>query len=238
MRQGQRELRSLTGRLIHAQEEERRRIARELHDDLNQGLALLAIELDLLAQKSPESVALLGDRLHELSSRVKKLSSAVHNLSHLLHPSKLEQLGLVASIRSLCKELARDHEMEIEFVDRQLPPSIPADAALCLYRIAQEALQNVLKHSGAQHARVDLQGSEDAVVLRITDEGAGFDPGSVGEKGGLGLVSMRERLQMLGGTIVINSRPGEGTRIDVRLPLNTSGAGQKEQALRTGPLGV
>ncbi|MGD0042056.1 MAG: ATP-binding protein [Isosphaeraceae bacterium] len=238
LRQSQRELRALTGRLIHAQEEERRRIARELHDDLNQSLALLAIELDLLAQMPPESDALLGDRLHGLSGRVKQLSSAVHDLSHLLHPSKLEQLGLVASIRGLCKELARDHELAIQFVDQQLPPSIPADAALCLYRIAQEALQNVLKHSGAQHARVDLLGSEDAVVLRITDEGAGFDPGSVGEKGGLGLVSMRERLHILGGTIVINSRPGEGTRIDVRLPLNTSGAGQKEQALRTGPSGV
>ena len=89
-----------------------------------------------------------------------------------------------------------------------------------------------------QHARVDLLGSEDAVVLRITDEGAGFDPGSIDEKGGLGLVSMRERLHMLGGTIVINSRPGEGTRIEVRLPLNTSGTGQKEQAFRTGPSGV
>ena len=238
LRQSQRELRSLTGRLIHAQEEEHRRIARELHDDLNQGLALLAIELDLLAQRPPESDALLGDRLRGLSGRVKQLSSAVHDLSHLLHPSKLEQLGLVASIRSLCKELARDHELAIQFVVQQLPPSIPADAALCLYRIAQEALQNVLKHSGAQHARVDLLGSEDAVVLRITDQGAGFDPGSVEEKGGLGLVSMRERLHMLGGTIVIDSRPGEGTRIEVRLPLNTSSGGQKEQALRTGPSGV
>ncbi len=238
LRQSERELRAVTGRLIHAQEEERRRIARELHDDLNQGLALLAIELDLLAQKPPESDALLGDRLHELSGRVKQLSSVVHELSHSLHPSKLEQLGLVASIRSLCKELARDHEMEIQFVDQQLPPSIPADAALCLYRITQEALQNVLKHGGAQHARVDLLGSEDTVVLRITDQGAGFDAGSVDEKGGLGLISMRERLHILGGTIVINSRPGEGTRIEVHLPLNTSGAGQKERAFRTGPSGV
>ncbi len=238
LRQSERELRAVTGRLIHAQEEERRRIARELHDDLNQGLALLSIELDLLAQKPPESDALLGDRLHELSGRVKKLSSVVHELSHLLHPSKLEQLGLVASIRSLCKELARDHEMEIQFIDRQLPPSVPADATLCLYRIAQEALQNVLKHSGARTARVELLGSEGAVVLRIRDEGTGFDPSSIAEQAGLGLVSMRERLHMLGGTIVINSRPGEGTRIEVRLPLNRPSGGQEEQALRTGTSGV
>jgi signal transduction histidine kinase len=238
LRQSERELRAVTGRLIHAQEEERRRIARELHDDLNQGLALLAIELDLLAQKPPGSDALLGDRLHELSGRVKQLSSVVHELSHLLHPSKLEQLGLVASIRSLCKELARDHEMEIQFIDRQLPPSVPADATLCLYRIAQEALQNVLKHSGARNARVELLGSEGAVVLRIRDEGTGFDPSSIAEQAGLGLVSMRERLHMLGGTIVINSRPGEGTGIEVRLPLNTPSGGQEEQALRTGTSGV
>jgi len=238
LRQSERELRAVTGRLIHAQEEERRRIARELHDDLNQGLALLAIELDLLAQKPRESDALLGDRLHELSGRVKQLSSVVHELSHLLHPSKLEQLGLVASIRSLCKELARDHELEIQFIDRQPPPTVPADATLCLYRIAQEALQNVLKHSGARNARVELLGSEGAVVLRIRDEGTGFDPSSIAEQAGLGLVSMRERLHMLGGTIVINSRPGEGTRIEVRLPLNTPSGGQEEQALRNGTSGV
>jgi signal transduction histidine kinase len=238
LRQSQRELRSLTGRLIHAQEEERRRIARELHDDLNQGLALLAIELDLLAQRPPKSDTPPLDRLRGLSGRVKQLSSAVHDLSHLLHPSKLEQLGLVASIRSLCKELAQDHELAIQFVDQQVPSSIPADIALCLYRITQEALQNVLKHSGAQRARVDLLGNEDAVVLRITDKGSGFDPGSVDEKGGLGLVSMRERLHMLGGTIVINSRPGEGTSIEVCLHLSPSSVGQKDQALRTGPAGV
>src|SRR5262249_30565122 len=115
LRDSQRELRALTGRLLRAQETERRRIARELHDDLNQGLALLAVELDLLRQKPPEPPGGVGGRLQELSARVKQLSSSVHDLSHQLHPSKLEQLGLVAAVRGLCEELGQGHGLRIEF---------------------------------------------------------------------------------------------------------------------------
>jgi signal transduction histidine kinase len=219
LRRNQRAMRSLTGRLLHAQEEERRRIARELHDDLNQSLALLAVELDLLGQKPPDSLAQLGGRIHELSGRVKQLSSSVHALSHLLHPSKLEQLGLVAAVRGLCQEVTHGHGLAIEFVAQQVPATIPDGAALCLYRITQEALRNILKHSGAPHARVELRGSGDTVCLRIADDGSGFDSGSVACREGLGLLGMRERLSLLGGTVAIDSRPGGGTRIDVRLPL-------------------
>ena len=164
LRENQRELRALTGRLLQAQETERRRIARELHDDLNQRLALLAVELDLLGQVPPASAAQLVGRMNELSAQVKQLSSAVHDLSHNLHPSKLEQLGLVAGIRCLCKEQAQAHDLEVEFSHQKLPPSIPGDTALCLYRIVQEALRNIVKHSGARHAHVELGGSTDAVV--------------------------------------------------------------------------
>ena len=166
LRESQRELRTLTGRLLQAQETERRRIARELHDDLNQSLALIAVELDLLAQNPPGPGAPLDGRVRELSGRVKQLSSAVHDLSHHLHPAKLEQLGLVAAVRGLCGELGQAHGLRIEFAAEGVTSSIPADTALCLYRIAQEALRNVIKHSGARHARVELRGSPDAVSLR------------------------------------------------------------------------
>jgi signal transduction histidine kinase len=232
LRDSQRELRALTGRLLQAQETERRRIARELHDDLNQGLAVLAVELDLLGQKPPESGAELGGRMHELSSLVKQLSSTVHDLSHNLHPSKLEQLGLVAAIRSLCKELNQGHDLVIEFTAKQVPPATPHDTTLCLYRIAQEALGNVVRHSGARHAGVELSGSVTEVFLRIVDDGVGFDLGSADARGGLGLVSMRERLHLVGGAITIDSQPSAGTCIDVRVPLSaTSGEERWHQQL-------
>jgi signal transduction histidine kinase len=241
LRESQRELRALTGRLLQAQETERRRIARELHDDLNQSLALLAVELDLLGQAPPESAAGLGGRLHDLSARVKQLSSDVHDLSHNLHPSKLEQLGLVAGVRGLCNEQAQAHGLEVEFAHKQMPPSIPDDTVLCLYRIAQEALHNVIKHSGARHARVELTGSEDGVSLRVVDDGIGFDPPAVDGDWGLGLASMRERLRLVGGTIVIDSRPSAGTRIDVHVPLCAAGQGPNAQPgkpVRAQPAGI
>src|SRR5262249_47577565 len=201
LRESQRELRALNGRLLQAQETERRRIARELHDDLNQSLSLLSVDLDLLGQKLPESAAQFRGRLEELLARVKELSSSVHALSHQLHPSKLEQLGLVAAVRGLCKELTQSHSLPIKFTHREVPEAIPEDMALCLYRIVQEALGNVLKHSGARHARVELSGSATAISLQIVDDGVGFDPKSADGKGGLGLISMRERLRPVSGEI-------------------------------------
>jgi PAS domain S-box-containing protein len=233
LRESQRELRVLTGRLFHAQETERRRIARELHDDLNQSLALLSVELDVLGQQRLESAAQLGGRVRKLSARVKQLSSTVHDLSHRLHPSKLEQLGLVAAVRGLCKELAQSHYLPIEFSHHEVPDATPEDTSLCLYRIVQEALRNVIKHSGAGHVEVELSRSADALCLRIVDDGAGFDPALVRGEGGLGLVSMRERLRLVGGTIAIDSRPSEGTRIAVRVPLDA--AGRDHEALKEEP---
>lgn len=218
-RESQRELRTLSARLLQAQETERRRIARELHDDLNQSLALIAVELDLLARDPDGPGAARNGRVHELSDRVKELSSAVHELSHRLHPAKLEQLGLVTSLRGLCNELSHVHGLGLELAAEQVPSSIPVDTALCLYRIAQEALRNVVKHSGARHARVELRGGPDAISLRVSDDGSGFEPDSAAGKEGLGLVSMRERLRLVGGEITVDSRPAGGARIDVRAPL-------------------
>jgi PAS domain S-box-containing protein len=220
--ESQTELRLLTGRLLRAQEAERRHIARELHDDLNQDLALLAVELDLLSQRPAESPARFAEVAREMSARVKQLSSTVHDLSHQLHPSKLEQLGLVAAVRSLCRELTVSHSLPIEFTHTGVPKTIPEDTALCLYRIVQEALRNTIKHSIARHAGVELHGRSAAITLSIVDDGTGFDPG-LADGNGLGLVSMRERLHLVQGTITIDSRPSGGTRIDVRVPVATNG---------------
>jgi PAS domain S-box-containing protein len=221
-RESQRELRALTGKLLQAQETERRRIARELHDDLSQSLALLSIEMDVLGKKPPETAAQHGERMQELSDRVKQLSSSVHELSHQLHPAKLEQLGLVAAVRALSKELTHNSDLQITFTDHQVPTDIPEDTALCLYRIVQEGLRNVVKHSAARHATVDLTGSSEAIHLRIADDGTGFEAGSVDDKGKLGLVSMRERLRVVGGEIAISSIPLGGTGIEVRVPLHAA----------------
>ena len=220
LRESRQETRLLTGRLLEAQEVERRRIARELHDDLNQSLALLSLELDVLSQVLPTSLAEIADRMQELSARVKDLSSTVHDLSHRLHPSKLEQLGLVAALGGLHRELTQSHGLEVKFTHDQGPGVMSPDAVLCLYRIAQEALQNVVKHSGSRHASVDLSGTADVIRLRVTDDGVGFDPGSAAGNDGLGLISMRERLLLVGGEIDIDSRPLGGTRIEVRVPVS------------------
>jgi signal transduction histidine kinase len=223
LRESQRETRLLTGRLLEAQEVERRRIARELHDDLNQNLALLSLELDVLSQVLPTPLADIADRMQELSTRVKHLSSTVHDLSHQLHPSKLEQLGLAAALGGLCRELTQSHGLEVKFTQHLVPGVIPPDAVLCLYRIAQEALQNVVKHSGSRRASVELSGAADTIRLRVSDDGVGFAPGTVSGNDGLGLISMRERLLLVGGEITIDSRPAGGTRIDVRVPVSVPG---------------
>jgi PAS domain S-box-containing protein len=222
LRANQRELRVLTGKLLNAHETERRRIAGELHDDLSQRLALHAVQLDLLAQKPPETSAQFAEQVQGLSAQVKQLSSSVHDLSRQLHPTKLEQLGLVAAVSGLCKELGQSHDLLIEFAHYDIPDGIPAETALCLYRIAQEALRNVIKHSGARRADVEMGGDLDAIRMQIVDDGAGFDAKSVNGQGGLGLVSMRERLRLVHGEIAIESHPPDGTRIRVRVPVRAA----------------
>src|ERR1700758_2117371 len=157
-KQAEEAARDLSGRLIYAQEAERMRLACDLHDDLSQSLALLSIELEMFGQSRPAE----RGQMQEFSAQVRRLSSEVHRLSHELHPVKLEQLGLVAALRGFCKQFAVAHEMAIEFADRSVPRAVPEATALCLYRIAQEALHNVVKHSGATVARVELtmEGSE------------------------------------------------------------------------------
>ena len=215
--------RELAGRLINAQEAERSRIARDLHDDFSQRLALISIELEVIGQKPPAQPDAIRGRMEELSAQVKSLSSEVHRLAHELHPSKLDQLGLSAALRGFCKELAAAHEIAIEFEPRDVPQRLPKDVALCLYRITQEALQNVVKHSGASGAKVALAAHGQELHLTVTDDGSGFNAGAVRPGSSLGIVSMRERVRMVQGHLSIQSHPGQGTRIEVRVPIAAPG---------------
>lgn len=211
------QMRELAGRLINAQEDERRRIARELHDDFSQRLALLSVEMDLcragLGQSSPDSAA----RFEEMASRVKELSSEVHRLAYELHPAKLDQLGLAAAARGFCRDLSQQTGVAIRFEACPLPTQLPPRQALCLYRIIQESLWNVVRHSGAKDARVELTTDAGHVRLVVADSGAGFDPTRA--EGGLGLASMLERVRLVQGELAVESKPGGGTRILVRLPV-------------------
>ncbi len=217
-RQAEEAARSLSGRLIYAQEAERTRLARELHDDLNQGLSLLAVELDMFGQNPPAVRSEVGERMRHLSEQVKELSSSVHRLSHELHPAKLEQLGLVAAVRGLCRELGAARHIAIEFESHAVPRSLPDEIALCLYRTVQEGLQNVVKHSGSAAAKVELRSGENELCLIVSDQGCGFDSTMATVNGSLGLVSMRERVRLVRGQISIESHKGEGTQIKVQIP--------------------
>jgi signal transduction histidine kinase len=216
------QLRQLSNRLIEAQEQERRRVARELHDDFSQSLALLAVRLDMLRQHFPKTNAESEAKFEELTAQVRELSSALHELSHELHPLKLEQLGLETSVRSLCQEISANHSLRIQFVSRSLPRGIPSETALCLYRIVQESLRNVLKHSRAQEATIDMTAESGRISLMVKDGGVGFDTTLLGSQEGLGFISMRERLRLIDGEIEIASAPAQGTKIQVRVPLTLS----------------
>ena len=206
----------LAGRLIAAQEAERRRVARELHDDLSQKLALLSIDADVLARGTARQSA--AARVREISNRANEIASDIHRLSHQLHPAKLGAIGLVASLEALCRDASNQHQIAVEFTHGDEPIGVGADVALCLYRITQEALHNVTRHSGATRAVVRIARDQDELTLQIADQGIGFMARD-SERGGLGLVSMRERVSFIGGQIVIHSAPGQGTHIGVRVPL-------------------
>jgi PAS domain S-box-containing protein len=216
------ELRDLSGKLIRTQEAERRRISLELHDRLGQDLALLSIQIERLIQKAPESQAQLNEQLQVLSTRTKELSSKVQTLSHQLHPAQLVHLGLVAASRSLCHEVSQSSDIQINFSHSDVSRSISSEVSTCRYRVLQESLTNVVKHSGAKTAQVELAGSPSEIQLQILDSGVGFDPKSTGSRGGLGLVGMRERLSLLGGELLIESRPSGSTWIKACLPLSSS----------------
>jgi PAS domain S-box-containing protein len=206
------QIQDLAGRLIVAQETERKRLARELHDDLSQRVSLMAIEVDQLQQTAPD----YADRVRRIADYAAGVASSVHQISHRLHPFKLEALGLVSAVASVCVEISALHRLAVEFRHDQIPARLSPEVTLCLFRIVQEGLQNIAQHSHAQSASVSLSGAMGGLELTITDSGVGFDAAVKGN--GLGLVSIRERVHFLGGQLTIHSASGVGTRLDVRVP--------------------
>lgn len=214
-------LRLLGGRLIAAQEEERKRIARDLHDDLNQRMALLSIGLEQVGQMlGGDNTDGLADRVNGLQKKALSISTEIHRMSYNLHPSKLEHLGLVPALNSFCYELSQSRGIEIEFSHKNVPSNLPPDTTLCIFRIAQEGLQNAAKHSGVSHFDIRLEGSEKSIELTISDEGCGFELNSKQMTKGLGFIGIKERLRLVGGDMNIESGPGRGTRIVVSVPVN------------------
>ena len=209
-------------RLIEAQEQERNRIARELHDDIGQRLALLAIALEQLRQ-DPPGFPEVRSRMGELQKQASEIANDIQTLSRELHPAKLEYLGPVAAMRDLCRELGERTKVKIDFTSQDLPSPLAADISLCLFRVLQEALCNAVKHSAARHIEVGLWGAPDEIHLAISDSGVGFDMNEAKATRGLGLVSMKERLKLLKGTLSIESQPNRGTTIQARVPLSSVG---------------
>jgi PAS domain S-box-containing protein len=220
-------LHTLSGRLITAQEEERSRIARELHDDFSQRLALLGIGLGQLWKKLPVEGTAERDSILEMLRRTKEISSDLHSLSHQLHSSKLEHVGLAPALAGHCREISKKYKMEVHFIESEKVVKIPKDLSLCLFRVAQEALANAVKHSGSKSVQVELSGSASTVTLRISDSGRGFDPSSQRPNAGIGLIGMSERLRLVGGCLAVKSRPDCGAEILAEVPLAFAGDGIK-----------
>lgn len=222
LRSSQKDLKRLAGKLISAQEDELRRLSRELHDDLTQRLAVTAIEagkLELELNKMPHVPPDPVQKISRIKEQLIKVSEDVHRISRQLHPTILDDLGLVRAIESECAAFMRRENIEIIFREEDVPEVIANDIALCLYRVVQEGLRNVAAHSGAKNCEIVLKRVDNTLCLAVSDDGAGFDPGEVRQKPGLGLSSMRERAQLVQADFSIKSRPGQGAVIQVCVPL-------------------
>jgi signal transduction histidine kinase len=229
----QQALEKISGQLIEAQEQERSRIARDLHDDICQRLALLSMELDQ-ANRASSGSPTTQTTLEEVRKHCTEIADDVQSLSHQLYSSKLDLLGIAAAIRGFCKEFTKQHEVDIDFSERNVPSYLQRDISLCLFRAAQEALHNAMKHSGVRRFAVELAGVENAVRLVVSDAGVGFDVEEAKRNHGLGLVSMQERIHLVRGSISIESRPWHGTKVIVSVPVTAetpqiSGAAGEDQ---------
>jgi PAS domain S-box-containing protein len=213
------ERRKLLKTLTTAQEEERRRVSREIHDNLTQNLGGMAIDLGRLAAQPPQSARGLKRLFQELQRRVIAAAEVTRHIAHQLHPSELDDLGLAAALRSFCEDFAQRESLTIDFVEHDLPPVLPKEIASCLYRLTQEGLRNVVKHAKAPTAEVAVTGSGKRIRLTLKDKGVGFKPSLLGHTMGLGIQSMRERVRLLDGTFSVTSQPGDGTEIVAEVPL-------------------
>ena len=218
------------GRLIEAHEEERSRIARELHDDIGQRLALLISDMDGLEKDLPDSAVEVRNHLREQLKRVHEIASDTQAMSHQLHSSKLRLLGIVAAAKGFCQELSEQQKVEIDFTHADIPPAVPEEISLCLFRVMQEALHNAVKHSGVRHFQVQLRRASGEIQLTIRDSGVGFNPDeAMMNNRGLGLISMRERISLVRGTFSVRSEPQRGTEIFIRVPFS-AGMGMTQSA--------
>jgi signal transduction histidine kinase len=209
---------SVEALLIAAHEAERTRIAKQLHDDIGQRMAVLTMDLDLLEKALPLQPADALRRIQALSARSLELAKDIQALSHRLYPTKLEYLGLVSACASLCSDVSKQEQVDVGFCDEGVPDDLAAQVALVLFRVLQEAVANAVKHSGASRVDVALVGVADGIRLEIVDGGVGFDTDAVSNRGASGLVGMRARTRLVGGELVVRSRPGGGTSISALVP--------------------
>lgn len=215
----QKALRATHARMLGAEEGERIRIARELHDDIGQRMAVLTMELDMLSQRLPVGPA--DPRVRALSRQALELATDIQSISRVLHSSKLDYVGLVPASAALCRELSQQQKhVSVDFRADDIPEEVPKDVAFCVFRVLQEAVNNAMKHSGARRVQVTLWHREGEVRLEIVDDGIGFDPDAAMKGPGLGLISMKERVGLLAGEMVIESRRGAGTTVRARVPLS------------------
>ena len=212
-------VRALSGQLILAQEAERTRIARHLHDEVNQDLATLAIHLSSLKRRIPDGLPECRSEVEFLQKAAMQVSEHIRTLSHELHPGVLRHVGLSAALRAHCIEFSRGHQIDIRYADTCGAVTLSSDVQTCLYRVGQEAMSNIARHAQATQAAVTLSRGAKTLELRIVDNGRGFNPQSVGNEKGLGLVSMDERVRLIGGRILLLARAGAGTDLCVVIPL-------------------
>ncbi len=211
-------LKILTRRLLHVQEEERRSIARELHDGLSQTLAKLGVEVGIALIRTPPSSTLMRRLLQRIRIGVEELSNEIRQISHRLHPAVLEHLGLATALRRYCSEFEEYRNINVIFVCEGSFDRTPYQVSLSLYRIVQEALSNAAKHASAQEVFVTLSRNASDIKLSIEDDGCGFDVIKPNQNSGLGLISIEERTRLIGGRLSIDSQIGSGTRIEVVVP--------------------
>lgn len=210
---------SASRELITAQEKELTHIARELHDNLCQRLVLLSLKIEKAAKTCADGQQKVQQELTEIWRQCADLAGDVQALSHQLHPSILDHLGLVMAVTSFCRQMSEQSGATVKFVHKNVPPNLPQEVSLSLFRVVQEALHNSVKYSGGDWFCVSLQVKSGMIELEVRDWGKGFDVASPASKSGLGLVSMRERIQLLNGTFRIESEPNGGTHIHARVPL-------------------
>ena len=218
--QNREQLRALTASLLRSQGEERRRVSRELHDDLSQKMAKLQFDVETIEQQIPAGQKGLKETLLAVRDEVAAVSNDVRRIAYQLHPSTLDHLGLSVALRSFIREFSEREGIQVQFTARKVPAKLDPEIASSLYRVAQEALRNVAKHAGKTAVKIALAGNTDHLSLSIQDEGPGFDPNAVQGNGGLGLISMQERMRLVHGEFSMKTRPGHGVHIAIKVPLS------------------